>query len=90
MKKFLDRQYKGMIQREEKNLHAFNYGKSKGLQKSLKEVVKPNFAYNENGLKSKTAKGGGAKKGMKRNQTHLGWKVSLRDASQGSNTSRSR
>ena len=67
-----------MIKREEKNLFAYNYGKSKDLQKSLKQVVKPNFAYQEESSKVKA--GGLSKYGM-RNQTHLGWKFSLRDVS---------
>ena len=65
-----------MIKREEKNLFYYNYGKSKDLQKSLKQVVKPNFAYQEEGSR---VKGGGLTKYGMRNQTHLGWKVSLRD-----------
>ena len=52
-----------MIKREEKNLFAYNYGKSKDLQKSLKQVVKPNFAYQEESSKVKA--GGLSKYGMR-------------------------
>jgi len=49
MTKFLERQYKGMIKREEKKIAAHNVGKIKELKLTLDNVVKPNFAYIEDG-----------------------------------------
>ena len=45
MDKFLERQHNGMLDREEKKLMRYNYGKSAKFQKTITDVVKCNFAY---------------------------------------------
>ena len=47
MNKYLQKQYKAMIQREEKKLAQDNLGKIKEKKKTLKDIVKPDFAYSE-------------------------------------------
>jgi hypothetical protein len=45
MDKFLERQHKGYLDREEVLLMRKNFGKLGKYQKTLGEVIKPNFAY---------------------------------------------
>ena len=45
MNKFLDKQYKGLVKREEKKIALYNIGKIKEHRLSIEQTVKPNFAY---------------------------------------------
>ena len=47
MDKFLERQYKGMADREELKLMKHNFGKISEHQKTVDQVIKPNFAYQD-------------------------------------------
>ena len=47
MNKYLEKQYKAMLKREEQKLAEQNLGKIREHKKTLKESIKPDFAYSE-------------------------------------------
>lgn len=47
MDTFLERSFKGMVDREELNLMRYNFGKISEQQKTIDDVIKPTFAYQQ-------------------------------------------
>ena len=47
MSKFLEKQYKGMLKREEQKLAEYNLGKIKKKKLSLRQFTKLDFAYQD-------------------------------------------
>ena len=50
MNRFLEKQYKAMMKREEQKLAEYNLGKIKEHKKTLEQFVKPDFAYTETSI----------------------------------------
>ena len=48
MAKYLERQFQAMKKKETANLAVENLGKQKCNQKSIEEVIRPDFAYKQN------------------------------------------
>ena len=47
MNKYLEKQYKAMVKKEEQKLAMDNLGKLKTQKKSIKQIIKPDYAYYE-------------------------------------------
>ena len=47
MNRFLEKQYKAMMKREEQKLAEYNLGKIREHKMTLEQFVKPDFAYTE-------------------------------------------
>ena len=45
MNKYLEKQYKAMLKKEEQKLAMDNLGKLKTQKKTIKQIIKPDYAY---------------------------------------------